>query len=183
MTTTAPITTTRRYIAFDAAFSGPTGWAYQDGIGNWVFGNEDPMTRHDVIDLLRVAQSFGINAVVIEDCWLGTNPATHKKLALIQGRISQCADIVGMPWHAVPPSVWRASFRIRGDSKACKAQARGQAFYMTGHEFVVTKGKRGKPGVDETDMAEAVLLCDHANRTAAYDGLEAKEATKKGAAR
>jgi len=171
--------TARRYIAFDAAYSGPTGWAYQDIIGNWCFGNVDPLTAFGVLDLLRDAQMLDINAVVIEDCWLGTNPATHKKLALIQGRISQCADIAGMPWHAVPPSVWRSSFRIRGDREGCKAQARGLAFYMTGHEFAVAKSCRGKPGVDETDQAEAVLLCDHANRTEAYEGLETKGITKK----
>jgi len=172
-------TTRRRYIAFDAAYSGPTGWACQYGNSDWAFGNVDPMGSHNVLDLMRDVQELGINAVVIEDCWLGTNPATHKKLALIQGRISQCADIVGMPWHAVPPSVWRSSFRIRGDREGCKAQARGLAFYMTRHEFVVTKGRRGKPGLDETDQAEAVLLCDHANRTEVYEGLETKGITKK----
>jgi hypothetical protein len=168
-----------RYIAFDAAYSGTTGYAWQATGGGWLFGTVDPMARHAVIDLLRDVQSAGIEAVVIEDCYLGENPNTFGLLSEVRGRISAYADLVGMPWHKVSANTWRSGFKIYGKREPCKAEARRQAGLMTGHEFVVRKKTKTK--VDETDMAEAVLLCDYANRVGAYEAMETR--AKKGQAK
>ena len=138
------------YIAFDAATK--TGWAFRI-YGEWTTGVVDPRNWDAVEKLLLGAMQRGVDHVVIEDCYLGVNPHTHKVLAVVQGLITGACLNVGLPYEIIPAATWHDNFRITGDRVECKRGA-----------MKVATVYLGAPAGISQDEADAVCLCDYMDR-------------------
>ena len=143
-------------IAFDAATN--TGWAFRYGPGpckgEWNTGVVKPRAWKTLDALLLKAQSHGVTEAVIEDCYLGVNPQTHKVLAIMQGLIIAACDRAGLPYEVIPAATWHDDLRLTGPREDCKR----------GAMLIATKYLGASKGITQ-DEADAVCLCDMAERT------------------
>jgi len=143
-------------IAFDAATN--TGWAYRYGSGpckgEWNTGIVKPRDWKTLDAVLRKAQSHGVKEAVIEDCYLGVNPKTHKVLAIMQGLIIAACDRAGLPYEVIPAATWHADLGLTGPREDRKRGAKMIATRVLGAAGGIT-----------SDEADAVCLCDMAERT------------------
>ena len=132
-----------QYVAFDAAHK--CGMATRaDKIYSCTFDASD---HAEVSASVAIAQ--GKKVAVIEDCYLGKNVATMKSLAVIQGRLTQACESVGMRVVTVPASTWQAAYGITGSRTERKRGA-----------MRVAKMIGGDP--KNQDEADAICLLDYA---------------------
>ncbi len=154
-------------IAFDAAST--TGWAYRRppqgscgchcvGLGVWTTDILDPWDHRAVDKLLQSAKCHGVTRAVIEDCYLGVNPQTYKILAVVQGLLRSACDRAELPVEVIPASTWHADLKLTGK----------RADRKRGAMMIATKVLRALP--DTQDAADAVCLCDFAERSGVRNG-------------
>ena len=142
-------------IAFDAATT--TGWAYRFGRGpcegEWSTGIVKPKDWKMLDGVLCVAEYNGVERVVIEDCYLGVNPQTHKILAIVQGLIISACDRARLPYDVISAATWHADLGLTGKREDRKRGAKMVAIKVLG----------ALPGISQ-DEADSVCLCDMAER-------------------
>lgn len=132
-----------RILALDPATV--TGWA-TCYLQRWHTGVINPSSRTEVDSLMEmIVLPFGVQAVVIEDCYMGANPATLKKLAVIQGRLLERLEAEEIKTLVVPATTWQAHFSITGP----RVERKRGAMAVARNVLKVT----GKITQDEADAA------------------------------
>lgn len=156
-----------KFVAFDTAIH-KTGVAYRDRDGRWTTSVVEARDTAALALVLDQAKAAGVDAAVVEDCYLHTNDrrgnvVTLKRLQEAQTRIVVACEMVGLdPIQLVQPNVWQGAFKIGGDRERRKA---GAAWVAR------TLGASPDSGQDEAD---AVCLCEYAQSMARQMELTTK---------
>ena len=143
-------------IGFDTASR--TGWAYRDRSGLWRVGVCDPTRTLGLQAIIGDAKRCGCTIAAVEDCYLGKNVRTLKKLQDAQTRIVLACEAHGLDVRLIPPQEWQADLGLTGDRDDRKFGA-----------MRIAKILLGKQKIQLTqDMADAVCIADYAERIAAW---------------
>ena len=149
-----------KVIAFDTA-KRKTGWAYKALDGRWETGVVCVADTGALVDVVKRAQAEGVTHAALEDCYLAKgNVATLKALAAAQGAISTVCKVAGLtvlkPIHA---QTWQSAFGITGKRDDRKFGAQRVAHALGASRIT-------------DDEADAVCLCDYAERVGEQQELE-----------
>ena len=138
-------------IGIDPAYSKPIAYAYNIEL-LWRVGSASPDDMARMVDVLREAKQDGCTWAVIEDSYLGRNPATFKGLSRKQGELGTLAVMAGLRVRLVAPATWQADCLTQGKWRPKT------------HTEIVTVAKfraRALTGTDwPEDKAVAVCLAD-----------------------
>lgn len=146
---------TRRCVGIDPAYAKDVAFAHR--VENaWRVQSVEPDDNAALRQALQNAVDDGCEVVVIEDCFLGANPATFKGLAQMQERLKMYAHDLGLEIHVVAPSTWQAACLTQGKYKPKRhneivASAKLRARGMTGHDL-------------KEDIAVAVCIADYGDQ-------------------
>jgi len=150
-----------------------TGWAYR-GPEGWCVGTVaavGPGSLREMVRVFRGAYDAGVRSAVVEDCFLGNNLNTLKRLAHIQGRVCSALEGCGITPRMVQPRSWKAlMLRVAGFAVTGRDPQKLRALVVADRVGAVCRNN---------DEADAVCICLYGEATGVQGTLELREKARK----